>query len=50
MLQSLGDMKDSEIDKLIAKSVDEIESIGKDYQTTMRLLGATVYNKNKSAM
>ena len=50
MLQSLGDMKDSEIDKLIAKSVDEIESIGKDYQTTMRLLGATEYNKNKSAM
>lgn len=50
MLQSLGDMKDSEIDKLIAQSIDEIESIGKDYQTTMRLLGATEYNKNKSAV
>lgn len=43
-------MKDEEIDRLIAKSVDEIESIGKDYSTTMRLLGATEYNKNKSPM
>lgn len=50
MLQSLGDMEDHEIDRLISKSVEEIESIGQDYQTTMRLLGATEYNKNKSAI
>lgn len=48
MLQTLSDMKDNEIDKLIKQSVQEIEEIGQDYQTTMRLLGATDYNKNPS--
>lgn len=48
MLQTLSDMKDEEIDKLIKDSVEEINSIGNDFQTTMRLLGATEYNKNPS--
>lgn len=48
MLQTLSDMKDNEIDRLVKKSVQEIEEIGQDYQTTMRLLGATDYNKNPS--
>lgn len=48
MLQTLSDMKDEEIEKLIKQTVEEIESIGNDYQTTMRLLGATEYNKNPS--
>lgn len=48
MLNSLHDMTDSEIDKLIKDTVQEIEEIGQDYQTTMRLLGATEYNKNPS--
>ena len=48
MLQTLSDMKDEEIDKFIKPTLKEIESIGNDYQTTMRLLGATEYNKNKS--
>lgn len=48
MLQTLSDMKDDEIQRLIKQSVEEIESIGQDYQTTMRLLGATEYNKNPS--
>ena len=48
MLQTLSDMKDEEIEKLIRQTVEEIESIGNDYQTTMRLLGATEYNKNPS--
>lgn len=48
MLQTLSDMKDDEIQKLIKQSVEEIEAIGNDYQTTMRLLGATEYNKNPS--
>lgn len=48
MLQTLSDMKDDEIQKLIKQSVEEIESIGNDYQTTMKLLGATEYNKNPS--
>lgn len=48
MLQTLSDMKDDEIQRLIKQSVEEIEAIGNDYQTTMRLLGATEYNKNPS--
>ena len=48
MLQTLSDMKDEEIDRLIKSSLEEIQSIGNDYQTTMRLLGATDYNKNPS--
>lgn len=48
MLQTLSDMKDEEIDKLIKPTLEEIENIGNDYQTTMRLLGATDYNRNPS--
>ena len=48
MLQTLSDMTDKEIQKLIEKSAEEIDDIGNDYQTTMRLLGATEYNKNPS--
>lgn len=48
MLQTLSDMKDEEIDRLIKSSLEEIQSIGNDYQTTMRLLGATDYNQNPS--
>ena len=43
-------MTDNEIERLIVKTADEIDSIGRDYQTTMRLLGATEYNQTKSAM
>lgn len=48
MLQTLSDMKNEEIDKLIKLTLEEINSIGNDYQTTMRLLGATDYNQNPS--
>ena len=48
MLQTLSDMTDVEIDRLIAPTVKEIDAIGNDYQTTMRLLGATDYNQNPS--
>lgn len=48
MLQTLSDMKDGEIDRLIGRSAKEIESIGDDFQTTMRLLGATNYNQHPS--
>ena len=48
MLQTLSDMKNEEIDKLIKPTLEEINSIGNDYQTTMRLLGATDYNQNPS--
>lgn len=48
MLQTLSDMKDKEIDRLIKQTAQEIDEIGNDYQTTMRLLGAVDYNKNPS--
>lgn len=48
MLQTLTDMTDDEIAKLTKQTVNEIEKIGADYQTTMRLLGATDYNTDKS--
>ena len=48
MLQTLSDITDDEIQRLVARSVSEIEEIGHDYPTTMRLLGATEDNKNPS--
>lgn len=50
MIQTLSDMTDGEIERLTKRTVDEIEAIGADYQTTMRLLGATTYNRYKSAV
>ena len=48
MLQTLTDMTDDEIAKITKQTVEEIESVGSNYQTTMKLLGATDYNTNKS--
>lgn len=48
MLQTLTDMHDNEITKLVQPSVEEIAKIGQDFRTTMRLLGATEYNQNPS--
>lgn len=45
MLQTLTDMTDNEIANLVAVTNNEIEQIGVDYRTTMRLLGATERNK-----
>lgn len=50
MLQTLSDLTDDEIRRITAKTIAEISSIGADYQTTMRLLGATPHNQNRSAM
>lgn len=50
MLQTLSDMTDEEIQQIIGPTVEENEAIGVDFQTTMRLLGATEYNKNPSYM
>lgn len=48
MLQTLTDMTDEEIATLIKETVEEIEAIGNDFQTSMKLIGATSYNKNPS--
>ena len=47
-IQSLTDMSEKEIDKLIKPTVEDIEKIGNDYQTTLRLLGVNDYNPNPS--
>ena len=49
MLNSLHDITDDEIKKLTQQTVVEMDNIGLDYRTTMRVLGATEYNKEKSA-
>ena len=46
MLQTLSDIKDDEIERITRRTVDEINKVGNDYQTTMRLLGATDYNQS----
>ncbi len=48
MLQTLSDMKDKEIERLVKDTNEEIEKIGNDFRTTMRLLGATPDNQNPS--
>lgn len=48
MLQTLSDMTDEEINKLVANTNQEIDLIGSDFQTTMKLMGATEDNRNPS--
>lgn len=48
MLQTLTDMTDEEIAILTKETIEEIEAIGNDFQTSMKLIGATSYNKNPS--
>ena len=45
MLQSLYDIKDNEIDKLVKPTNKEIDKVGEDYRTNMKLLGAMDYNQ-----
>lgn len=49
MLNSLHDMTDDEIDSFIKQTVEEIESIGNDYQTTMKVLGANKENEKMNS-
>ena len=48
MLQTLTDMTDEEIATLTKETIEEIEAIGNDFQISMKLIGATSYNKNPS--
>jgi hypothetical protein len=50
MLQTLTDTKPREMRSLARKTVEEIENIGQDYRTTMRLLGAVEDNLDASYM
>ena len=44
MLQTLTDIKPREMRSLARKTINEIEEIGQDFRTTMRLLGAVEEN------
>ena len=44
MLQTLSDVKDDEIERITRKTIEEINKVGNDFQTTMRVLGATKNN------
>lgn len=48
MLQTLTDMSDKEIEKITQQSKFEAENIGKDFRTTMKLIGAVEENEEKS--
>ena len=50
MLQTLSDMTDEEIVKLSQRTIYDINNIGNDYRTMMKILGVTKYNQNKSYM
>ena len=45
MLQTLSDIKDEEIDIITRRTREDINNIGEDFSTTMKILGATDYNK-----
>ena len=45
MLQTLSDIKDEEINIITKRTREDIENIGKDFSTTMKILGATDYNQ-----
>lgn len=46
MLQTLTDAKPREMRSLAKKTIEEIEEVGQDFRTTMRLLGAIEENSN----
>ena len=45
MLQTLSDIKDEEINIITRRTRQDIENIGQDFYTTMKILGATDYNQ-----
>lgn len=50
MLQTLTDIKPREMRSLAKKTIEEIEKVGNDYRTTMKLLGAVESNENADYM
>lgn len=50
MLQSLSDIKYKEIQKLAKRTIEDIDNIGNDYRTMLKILGVTEHNTNKNYM
>lgn len=44
MLQTLSDIRDDEIERITRRTIEEINKVGSDFQTTMSVLGATKKN------
>jgi len=47
MLQSLTDMSRREMERLAKRTIKDIDKLGNDYRTTMKLLGVTDSNTNQ---
>lgn len=50
MLQSLWDMKYSEMEKIASQTVSDIQNLGSDYRTMLRVLNVSENNPNQSFM
>lgn len=50
MLQTLSDITEREMTRLAQRTINDINSIGSDYRTMMKLLGVTGFNTNKNYM
>lgn len=50
MLQTLSDIKPEEIKKMAQERIDDINNIGDDYRTMMKILGVNEKNPNQSFM
>jgi len=50
MLQTLSDITEKEMTRLAQRTINDINSIGSDYRTMMKLLGVTGFNTNKNYM
>lgn len=48
MLQTLTDMTDDELRDIAAKTVEDINKLGSDRETMLKILGATKENQNKN--
>ena len=48
MLQTLWDMSQTELKRIAKKTVNNINNLGNDFRTMMRVLGVTKYNSHKT--
>lgn len=48
MLQSLWDMTENEMRRIAQRTIHDINNLGNDYRTMMKILGINEYNSNKS--
>lgn len=49
MLQTLSDMSDTEVKRIVEPTIRELNAIGNDFRTTMRILAADEFNTHKNS-